>query len=162
MRFPLESTAPQRVLVFQQALITNNYNAGVIPLNGNGSLKFNITTAPGYALATASANSDLLNNEPASPFTFTSTLTGLPGSLVSTGGNVGPTSFITSPPVSSTAATIAWAQGGSTNEAYGSSLRLTTNPPSIDVPGPLPVLGAGAMFGFSRRLRRRVNSSTLA
>jgi hypothetical protein len=26
------------------------------------------------------------------------------------------------------------------------------------VPGPLPVLGAGAAFGFSRRLRRRVNA----
>lgn len=27
------------------------------------------------------------------------------------------------------------------------------------VPGPLPVLGAGAAFGFSRRLRRRINAS---
>jgi hypothetical protein len=26
------------------------------------------------------------------------------------------------------------------------------------VPGPLPLLGAGAAFGFSRRLRRRVNA----
>lgn len=27
------------------------------------------------------------------------------------------------------------------------------------VPGPLPVLGAGAAFGFSRRPRRRINAS---
>ena len=27
------------------------------------------------------------------------------------------------------------------------------------VPGPLPVLGAGAAFGFSRRMRRRIRQS---
>ena len=27
------------------------------------------------------------------------------------------------------------------------------------VPGPLPILGAGAAFGFSRKLRRRVNAA---
>ena len=30
------------------------------------------------------------------------------------------------------------------------------NPPTTAVPGPLPVLGAGAAFGYSRRLRRRI------
>lgn len=30
------------------------------------------------------------------------------------------------------------------------------------VPGPLPILGAGAAFGFSRRLRKRVKSSVVA
>jgi hypothetical protein len=30
------------------------------------------------------------------------------------------------------------------------------NPPTNAVPGPLPVLGAGAAFGYSRRLRRRI------
>ncbi|MFO0138861.1 MAG: hypothetical protein ACK535_12750 [Cyanobacteriota bacterium] len=30
------------------------------------------------------------------------------------------------------------------------------NPPTTTVPGPLPVLGAGAAFGYSRRLRRRI------
>jgi hypothetical protein len=30
------------------------------------------------------------------------------------------------------------------------------------VPGPLPILGAGAAFGFSRRMRRRINTSTTA
>ncbi len=30
------------------------------------------------------------------------------------------------------------------------------------VPGPLPILGAGAAFGFSRRLRRRISLATLA
>ncbi len=30
------------------------------------------------------------------------------------------------------------------------------------VPGPLPILGAGVAFGFSRRLRKRINLATLA
>ena len=30
------------------------------------------------------------------------------------------------------------------------------NPPSAAVPGPLPLLGAGAAFGWSRRLRKRI------
>lgn len=34
------------------------------------------------------------------------------------------------------------------------------NPPTTAVPGPLPVLGAGAAFGYSRRLRRRILSSS--
>jgi hypothetical protein len=33
---------------------------------------------------------------------------------------------------------------------------------SNPVPGPLPVLGAGAAFGFSRRLRRRIQRSKAA
>jgi hypothetical protein len=34
------------------------------------------------------------------------------------------------------------------------------NPPTTAVPGPLPILGAGAAFGYSRRLRRRILSSS--
>jgi hypothetical protein len=30
---------------------------------------------------------------------------------------------------------------------------------TVDVPGPLPVLGVGAAFGYSRRLRRRISTS---
>jgi MYXO-CTERM domain-containing protein len=29
-------------------------------------------------------------------------------------------------------------------------------PPGATVPGPLPLLGAGAAFGWSRRLRKRI------
>jgi hypothetical protein len=36
------------------------------------------------------------------------------------------------------------------------SNRLLQEAPSSDVPGPLPLLGAGAAFGFSRKLRNRV------
>jgi hypothetical protein len=36
---------------------------------------------------------------------------------------------------------------------------LTQNVPTNQVPGPLPILGAGAAFGFSRKLRRRVRQA---
>lgn len=141
-------------------VIGNVYNPGAsMPLTGSGSLTFDIAATSGYAFATASANSDLLN-QGTPDFTFTSALTGLPTNLVTSGNNDGPHIFNAG--VTSTSATISWAQGNPTNEAYASSLRLTTNPPSITVPGPLPILGAGAMFGFSRRLRRRVGSSNPA
>ena len=32
-------------------------------------------------------------------------------------------------------------------------------PPSDGVPGPLPLLGGGAAFGFSRRIRSRIKAS---
>jgi hypothetical protein len=31
-----------------------------------------------------------------------------------------------------------------------------------DVPGPLPLMGAGAAFGFTRKLRRRVKAFRMA
>lgn len=37
----------------------------------------------------------------------------------------------------------------------------STLSPVIDVPGPLPLFGAGAAFGWSRRLRRRVKKASL-
>ena len=40
----------------------------------------------------------------------------------------------------------------------GNSLSFTT-PTQASVPGPLPLLGAGAAFGWSRRLRRRIKTS---
>jgi hypothetical protein len=143
--------------------ISSNYtpSSASNALTGSGNLSFDVSALPGFALNTASANSDSDNQ--ASPlFAFTSTLSNLPGGpLVSTGANVGPSSFTSGS--TSSSVLISWAQGSSLNEAYGSSLRLTTNPPSITaVPGPLPLLGAGAAFGLSRRLRRRslaVNNS---
>jgi hypothetical protein len=34
-----------------------------------------------------------------------------------------------------------------------------SSPPAADVPGPLPALGAAAAFGYSRKLRTRINRS---
>ena len=38
--------------------------------------------------------------------------------------------------------------------------RISDQSPTNDVPGPLPVLGGAAAFGWSRRLRRRIKCST--
>lgn len=38
------------------------------------------------------------------------------------------------------------------------SINLFIGPPPAEVPGPLPLLGAGAAFGWSRRMRRRIAS----
>ena len=40
----------------------------------------------------------------------------------------------------------------------GLSIAPLSSPPS-EVPGPLPLLGAGAAFGWSRRLRRRLSGT---
>jgi hypothetical protein len=37
------------------------------------------------------------------------------------------------------------------------TLDLSSPPPASDVPGPLPLMGAAAAFGVSRRLRRRIS-----
>jgi hypothetical protein len=39
--------------------------------------------------------------------------------------------------------------------SLGTIYSITPGPAS-EVPGPLPILGAGAAFGFSRRLRHRI------
>ena len=39
--------------------------------------------------------------------------------------------------------------------SLGTTYSITPGPAS-EVPGPLPILGAGAAFGFSRRLRHRI------
>jgi hypothetical protein len=45
---------------------------------------------------------------------------------------------------------------GSINSFQNSFNQLPGGSPTDKVPGPLPLLGAGAAFGFSRRLRTRV------
>ena len=55
------------------------------------------------------------------------------------------------------------AQFALTNNQAENYIQYTYNYVSNRVPAPLPVLGAGLAFSFSRRLRRRINSSaTLA
>lgn len=44
----------------------------------------------------------------------------------------------------------------------GDQIQVFLGSPPAAVPGPLPLLGAAAAFGYSRRLRRRVNQSRVA
>ena len=48
---------------------------------------------------------------------------------------------------------------GSRVEKSGGSIIIRFNDPVTAVPAPLSILGAGAAFGFSRRLRRRIQSA---
>jgi MYXO-CTERM domain-containing protein len=48
--------------------------------------------------------------------------------------------------------------GGSSITASGPMNLPSVVPPSSSVPGPLPLLGAGAAFGWSRRLRRQITA----
>jgi hypothetical protein len=43
-----------------------------------------------------------------------------------------------------------------TLDGTGDTIQLILGPPAADVPGPLPLFGAGAAFAWSRRLRRRI------
>ena len=45
------------------------------------------------------------------------------------------------------------------NGILGTKADLTPYAPGTAVPGPLPLLGVGAAFGYSRRLRKRINTS---
>jgi MYXO-CTERM domain-containing protein len=61
----------------------------------------------------------------------------------------------------STSQNIAFFNGNASNNFAGGldnvTLDLADNPvPSPSVPGPLPLLGVGAAFGWSRRLRKRI------
>lgn len=45
------------------------------------------------------------------------------------------------------------------NNPFNTINVIVGNPPSTPAPGPLPLLGAGAAFAWSRRLRRRLGSA---
>jgi hypothetical protein len=50
-----------------------------------------------------------------------------------------------------------------TLDGTGDTIQVFIGEPApAAVPGPLPLLGAAAAFGYSRRLRRRVNQSRVA
>lgn len=141
--------------------ITYNTNTGqyavlssYIPggsLIGSGGFTFDISAAPGYSFLTASANIDNGGTD-----SFTYALTNLPTSLTTTGGPVGPNNFNAG--FSTTTVTASF----DAQDITSSSLRLTTNPTFAPVPGPLPILGAGAMFGYSRKLRKRLAMNSAA
>ena len=54
-----------------------------------------------------------------------------------------------------------YASGSSIYAATTGGLSIAQLPPT-PVPGPLPVAGSAAAFGFSRKLRRRLRSHNVA
>ena len=49
--------------------------------------------------------------------------------------------------------------GSSSDTTNGSAIRISTFDIDAAVPGPLPLLGAGAAFGWSRKIRRQIKRS---
>jgi hypothetical protein len=45
-----------------------------------------------------------------------------------------------------------------TLDGTGDTIQVFIGAPAAAVPGPLPLLGAGAAFGWSRRLRKRIST----
>jgi len=131
--------------------LSYNFNGGPPALlSSTGSISFTAVATGGVSFISASSNSDVINPSA----TFTSILSGLPGSIVTTGANAGPADF--NPGVSSTNVVTSWSVDG-TGVANNASLTLRTQ--GQPVPGPLPLLGGTTAFGFSRKLRQRIKSS---
>lgn len=84
-----------------------------------------------------------------------------PVSITSTAGAESGFAYFT-PGLTSTAINIAWSiQPGEQITQF--TLSLDQRAPRVPgVPGPLPLIGAGAAFGFSRRLRSRVRQAAAA
>jgi hypothetical protein len=84
-------------------------------------------------------------------------------SLVSTNGIPAPVDYLFAPGVTSLNVEDIFLATG--NSAVSTTNNFFSQRPGRvpgDVPGPLPILGAGMAFGFSRRLRSRVKASSTA
>jgi hypothetical protein len=158
-----QDTFTVTLLPNNEYLLANNYSPGASAyLMGNGNIGFKVTTnAANYNLLSVSGNSDTSNG--GTPFfTFTNTLSGnLNSPFTSAGTPFGPGLFTSNTQTSNVV--ISWVQGDTNNFGVSSSLRLKTDPlaPPMGVPAPLPLLGAGGAFAFSRRLRRRLHQARL-
>lgn len=135
--------------IMGEYVIFNDYTPGA-NLSGTGNLSFNISAASGYTFLSAAANMDSSGSN-----TIAYTISNMTNPLVTTGGSV-TDNFTAGQSTTSVAAAF------SAQSIRSSSLTLRTTPQFYEVPGPLPILGAGAAFGYSRKLRRRTNQSKAA
>jgi hypothetical protein len=80
------------------------------------------------------------------------------GLSVSTNGGTSYTNYTTTDGLGNDFVRGVYASGNTIYAATDGGVSLAQLP----VPGPLPVMGAGAAFGWSRRLRRRLRRNTFA
>jgi len=132
-------TGPQGNLPFYGITGSPSFNGFVT--NGNGS----------SASATSTFLVGGINSD--APVGF-----GISSSYIS-GSPIVSTSTIAGETLSSLGFTINSGLLGSwTLDGTGDTIQAFLGPPAAAVPGPLPLLGAGAAFGWSRRLRKRISS----
>ncbi len=117
----------------------------------SGSLSYTISLKNGRTFSTAAANI----TGSLGTFNTTTSTTGVSAS--STNG-LGPTvNFSPAGLTNRTFTQTFSATGGMVNLSSVGAVYGTTGP--LTAPGPLPLLGVGAAFGFSRKLRRRIQLS---
>ena len=140
--------------------VVNQWEAGQI--DTSGTYRYSITAA-GRKFTEFSLNADISFNQ-----TGTATksvysdanYTNLIGMFTSTDGN----SVAFAPLTDQTLSTV-YVQdsymftGGTQLNSISNNFKVTAPAPPPTVPGPLPILGAGASFAFSRKLRRRIKSA---
>jgi hypothetical protein len=132
----------------------------------NGTFGYTITITPAgvaagnqFKAAQANITGGNLNG---GGFTTTINTTSLPAPLTANSvNNPSPAGFFNDSTLAATfsqtfAASAPSGQGPATINSFG--IQFTQNQGSTDtsVPGPLPILGAGAAFGLSRKLRNRI------
>ena len=84
--------------------------------------------------------------------------------IISPGFNVGSNALLSSPLTSLDVNLVFNApddsdSGGGVKKSYFTA-NLSFESDSVKIPSPLPLIGAGAAFGWSRKIRRRINSSS--
>jgi len=125
----------------------------ILPPPSTGSYKYDLhVTEPGWTFDTVEL--DVIHS--GTDQKVTKKVTGIPDLVSIDGAPVGPV------PLSGTSITVIdeWDLNPATGNVSAISNTFTQR--HTDVPGPLPLLGAGAAFGFSRRIRSRIKGARLA
>ena len=121
---------------------------------GNSPTPTSPSLVPGGSFVGNATFTDALGNTKTNPNLLFATNTGLFGGVIPTiGGNTSQAPF--------TMAT-SWLLLQSDSTAYNWAIATRAPLPTAPTPGPLPLVGAAAAFGFSRRLRSRINKSAKA
>jgi hypothetical protein len=121
----------------------------------NATLRYTLTLKNGRTFDTAQAN--ITGNNGLFSTSTTSPAPGLLSAATSSGGagsTVGFTPGLTTLTFTQTFSSTA--NGALVLNSLGTIYSTTPGQGDVEVPGPLPLLGAGAAFGFSRRLRNRI------
>jgi len=152
------------VSIWQQTSIP-----GFAPQTGQGITNFSVNGPGqnfGVGIAYKSANFELTSpNAPGFGGLTAGLINTIPLDLSSVGVKTFTSAKIRGTLASSTAATPLFSAGlgiYTTNNPATQPPNLIYGNAFVSTPGPLPVLGAGAAFGMSRRLRRRIGASKVA